>query len=423
VNCPEGGTRVEFGYDLNLDGTLGNAEGQGVYYVCAGSSGADGTNGVNGTPGTDGTNGTPGTNGADGDEFGVVVRVTEAGFPCAAGGIGVRVGHDSGAGGGIANDGILQDGEVDSRSQRIEGCALDCVGINVTSTADAGPGTLRQAIADSNASGGADTICVPSGNYLLTSGRLLVTDEMRLEGERARGVVIDGNDAGGVFEIAAGASGIFDNITVTGANTAAFTGGGFHVDGSLILTECTVTGNTASFGAGIRLTSADASALVQRSTFSNNVGFGSAIESQGGSITIENSTFTGNTGGGGVVRLSNAGLLSLRSSTVFLNDSGLSAGGGSASLRVGGSIIAGVTGPEIDGTVDDEGGNFIGGDPDLGPLANNGGPTDTLLPNAGSGVIDTGSNPTAADIDQRGFAREVGTAPDCGSVEVAADAP
>ena len=50
--------------------------------------------------------------------------------------------------------------------------------------------------------------------------------------------------------------------------------------------------------------------------------------------------------------------------------------------------------------------NLVGGDPDLGPLRDNGGPTETRLPRDGSPVIDAGSNEAAADArlinDQRG---------------------
>jgi uncharacterized repeat protein (TIGR01451 family) len=76
-------------------------------------------------------------------------------------------------------------------------------------------------------------------------------------------------------------------------------------------------------------------------------------------------------------------------------------------------------------------------DPVLGPLADNGGPTRTHLPLAGSPAIDQGlSNtigPLASDTDQRGFARTVddfnianaflGDGTDIGAVEVQAAPP
>jgi hypothetical protein len=64
-------------------------------------------------------------------------------------------------------------------------------------------------------------------------------------------------------------------------------------------------------------------------------------------------------------------------------------------------------------------GDTLGGDPLLGVLADNGGPTRTHALLAGSPAIDSGSNPLALAADQRGegFVREYGTAPDIGAFE------
>ena len=56
----------------------------------------------------------------------------------------------------------------------------------------------------------------------------------------------------------------------------------------------------------------------------------------------------------------------------------------------------------------------------LNPLANNSGPTLSLLPQAGSPVIDTGNTalvPPDILTDQRGYVRIVGGAVDIGSIE------
>jgi hypothetical protein len=65
--------------------------------------------------------------------------------------------------------------------------------------------------------------------------------------------------------------------------------------------------------------------------------------------------------------------------------------------------------------------NVIGLDPRLGPLADNGGPTQTHALLAGSPALDHGSNPAGLAFDQRGagFARVRGAAPDIGAFEAA----
>ncbi|MFO0915159.1 MAG: right-handed parallel beta-helix repeat-containing protein [Pirellulales bacterium] len=70
-------------------------------------------------------------------------------------------------------------------------------------------------------------------------------------------------------------------------------------------------------------------------------------------------------------------------------------------------------------------GNYIGTavapiDPRLRPLANNGGPTQTMAPYATSPLVDAGSNPQNLLNDQRGigFKRVVGGAGDIGAVEL-----
>ena len=60
-------------------------------------------------------------------------------------------------------------------------------------------------------------------------------------------------------------------------------------------------------------------------------------------------------------------------------------------------------------------GNITGQDPLLGPLQNNGGPTEThaLLPD--SPAIDAGADTACPAADQRGVARPLGSACDIGA--------
>lgn len=63
--------------------------------------------------------------------------------------------------------------------------------------------------------------------------------------------------------------------------------------------------------------------------------------------------------------------------------------------------------------------NFLGVDPLLAPLADNGGPTLTFYLLPGSPAIDNGSNLDSRATDQRGFFRVIGIGPDIGAVETA----
>jgi hypothetical protein len=58
-----------------------------------------------------------------------------------------------------------------------------------------------------------------------------------------------------------------------------------------------------------------------------------------------------------------------------------------------------------------------GADPLLGPLADNGGPTATRMPDAASRAIDAGDPATCPVTDQRGVSRPLGAACDIGAVE------
>src|SRR5262249_46754263 len=69
-------------------------------------------------------------------------------------------------------------------------------------------------------------------------------------------------------------------------------------------------------------------------------------------------------------------------------------------------------------------GNLAFGTPlNLGALANNGGPTQTHLPGAGSPVIDAGYNALVQGIDQRGFQRTAGAQVDIRAGETSASLP
>lgn len=146
----------------------------------------------------------------------------------------------------------------------------------------------------------------------------------------------------------------------------------------------------------------------------------------GGSIELRNSTVFQNVSVGACSQVSLTEVTALVSHSIVAGatlDLGIDAAGVTA-LTVEHSLV-GATGAvaAVDAALAAGAGNLVGVDPLLGALSDNGGPTFTHLPAAGSPVIDAGS-PTFSGLatDQRGRARVQGAAVDLGAVEVAATA-
>jgi hypothetical protein len=246
-----------------------------------------------------------------------------------------------------------------------------------------------------------------------------------------------GKDGGGVATTDSGI--VIQQSSVTG-NSAGGGGGIFiHNDNSNALTviASTVSGNsagTANYGysGGGGVYARHVSATISNSTIANN----SAASYGGGVVghisgtyyatTLSNSTVSGNSAGegGGLAETSN-GAITLTNTAVGGNsaatdpDANTSVGGGSIAAAF--SLI-GNTGSA---TITDNGGNLLNAAPQLGALANNGGPTQTMLPLTGSPLIDAG-DPAFSGLatDQRGvgFARIVNGSVDIGAAEFGAGA-
>jgi hypothetical protein len=283
------------------------------------------------------------------------------------------------------------------------------------------------------------------GPVITTEGDTVLTvDQLELTGGSAPfggGVFVEGGDAQ------------FTDSVITG-NTATTSGGGIGADSSFNLINSTVSGNTApSSGGGIAVSSTGDATIV-RSTISGNtaggVGSGAAGGGDvnvGGGQFIINSTISGNaatgtgaTGGGVSVQ---GGDVTIAESTVSGNAATVSgaaiANADANGVSVAADILAGAGGPpavsecqgpvptdlgynvDDDGTCGLSGANHSVSDSAtirnfLGPLQNNGGPTDTIALSGGA------TNPAQAVIplsftmppmsevacdlpDQRGVAR------------------
>src|SRR5262245_22705340 len=86
--------------------------------------------------------------------------------------------------------------------------------IPVTSTADVGPGSLRDAIAQANLSAGPDQISIPPGTYSVDSV-INITDDVQVVGTGGAAVTtIDGNDTDRLFTATNGSGLTIQGLTI-----------------------------------------------------------------------------------------------------------------------------------------------------------------------------------------------------------------
>jgi hypothetical protein len=314
----------------------------------------------------------------------------------------------------------------------------------VTNSADSGPGTLRSAIA--NAASGAVITFEPglSGATITLSNTLTINTNLTIDASALPGgLQINGNDSVGIFDVTSNSTVFLNSLTIT--HGSANLGGGIYNGGTLTLTNCTLSGNSAtnvSGGGGIfnygLLT-------LNQCTLSGN----SAPQGGGGAIfnilhvalTLNQCTLSGNSAesGGGIYNY--AGTLALNQCTLSGN-SATSGGGGIidyGTLAMTNTIVGGNSGNSgadiynYAGTLTYGGSNLVqsgnsGGytgpapltnAPDLAPLGNYGGPTQTMPPLPGSPAIGAGSvADNTFSTDQRGYPRTQNGLIDLGAVEV-----
>jgi hypothetical protein len=259
-------------------------------------------------------------------------------------------------------------------------------------------------------------------------------------------------ESGGALHLGS-ADGDVSIVDSTFADSIAFDdGGAIAINGSsptsaARIVSSTISGNESfGVGGGIDGSSVGESLVISDSTIAGNYadqGAGLYLYNGGDvPITLASSTVAGNTAtrrGGGISRYGDPGdVLSITSSIVAANAAGdgapdlyqyLAAG---EPITVGNSLIGSVAGLTAPLTQSPAGTNKIDVDPQLGPLADNGGPTFTMAPALSSPAVDAGVA-NGLSSDGRGLPRTViqPTVPlspgsdgtDIGAVELAAVAP
>lgn len=224
---------------------------------------------------------------------------------------------------------------------------------------------------------------------------------------------------------------IVGHSTFTG-NVSRYGGGAILNLGHAELTDTTFTGNNAFYGGGGAIRNRlGGTAVITSSTFTGNTSAGGGAVSNSGTIDLRNSTFFNNSTQGSPGTLDNDGTASLTAVTISgsgaaYDGSVVRSTGGTLTVRQ--SIIASnVTGSACVGAITDLGGNLhypdatcpgALADPRLGPLADNGGATQTLALLPGSPALDAiPASQCALGTDQRGVLRPYGAGCDIGAYE------
>ncbi len=176
----------------------------------------------------------------------------------------------------------------------------------VTTTDDAGAGSLRQAVLDANATAGADEILFDSsvtGDILLTSGALEITDALSIQGPGSDVLTLDANALSSVVVVR-------DALSVSGLTLANAAGNAIDAFADtttkpLTVRDCVISGGT---GSGISVETTDPSycgitVIIEDSLITGNAAAGvvsalACYETDDSKLYIINSTISGNGGEG-----------------------------------------------------------------------------------------------------------------------------
>jgi len=294
---------------------------------------------------------------------------------------------------------------------------------------------LRAAVA-----GGGSVTFSCTGTILLRS-QLEIAQDTVIDG--GGNVKLDGLLQTRLIHVAAGARLTLQSMTLTFGNARDGHGGAVYNEGDVIIHASTLSENEASHGGAV-YSHSDASLVITASTLNANHarhGGGAIYNQARADLTMTASTVSGNSADVAGGAIGNAGSAIVTASTlVSLRGDSRTLISNSGSLRLTASIISGSR-RACEGFIN-SGGYNVSNDPlfcslyrtgdldnadlELGPLADNGGPTLTHLPQPDSPALGRVPNDLCAELsaanggyDQRGKDRPVEDAPcDSGAVEV-----
>lgn len=198
-----------------------------------------------------------------------------------------------------------------------------------------------------------------TGEDLGATGDLDIRDELAIVGDGASSTVIEGNATWNdrVIDVVAGAHLELQDLTVRNGRTSGQPGAGIRVAGEFRLLRTIVTANVAadSTGGGIHIKGEDAVATVVQSTvYGNQAGAGGGFYVEG-TLNLTNSTVSGNqalTGSGGGLYFTDAAGGTLSNVTVAFNSaSKVSSQKGGGIFAEGDSLAPVIDGPVLRNTI------------------------------------------------------------------------
>ena len=229
--------------------------------------------------------------------------------------------------------------------------------LTVTSDADGGPGSLRQAIAHACSGGTVDIVLTTPATITLTSGELAITKALTITGPGPNLLAVSGNGASRVFRvddrdgtghIAVNLSGLtirdgkadrggglwneenlkLDSVAFASNSAEWREGGGMYNNGgSARLTSVTFKGNSAGTGGGL-CNHDDASLKLLDVTFEDNSATtGGGMHNQTGSPVLANVTFKGNSASNDGGGMSNQSSIVALSGVTFRDNTAYRGGG------------------------------------------------------------------------------------------------
>jgi predicted outer membrane repeat protein len=173
--------------------------------------------------------------------------------------------------------------------------------LTVTSTADSGPGTLRDALATASDGDTINFSVAANSIITLTSGELTVNTSVTIDGSTATNLIVSGNGASRVFNLNAPATLI--GFTITRGKVTGDSGGGLSTASAITLTDVSVINNSADVAGGMY---AFGAVTLNGGLFQTNAGwvYGGGLVTYG-NLTLTGTQFIGNKafflGGGGAV--------------------------------------------------------------------------------------------------------------------------